>query len=83
MLVFGRFFVARWNPTFNVRNVLPIGDDWIYGIADVDVVTVAHADGATSKFQLTATWLLHKQTSGEWLIKRQIRRDSWKKLFIH
>lgn len=64
--------VARWDPTFIARNVQPINDNWLYGIADVNVVTVAHADGTTSRFQLTATWLLHKQSSGEWLIKRQM-----------
>ncbi len=63
---------ARWEVKFTPRDVLALADDWVYGIADVDVATVAHADGTTSKFRLTATWLLHKQPSGEWLIKRQM-----------
>ncbi|MCZ7571422.1 MAG: hypothetical protein M5U01_22985 [Ardenticatenaceae bacterium] len=46
---------ARWEVKFTSRNVLAIADDWVYGIADVDVSTVAHGDGATSHFRLTAT----------------------------
>lgn len=53
-------------------DALPIGQDWVYGIAEVDVNTVAHADGATKSFKATKTWLLQKQPSGEWLIKRQM-----------
>jgi hypothetical protein len=34
--------------------------------------TVAHTDGAARSFKATKTWLLQIQTSGEWLIKRQM-----------
>lgn len=64
--------VARWEVKFAPRDALAIADDWVYGIADADVSTVAHADGARSRFRLTATWLLHREPSGEWLIKRQM-----------
>ncbi len=64
--------VARWDVKITPRDALPIGDDWVYGIGEIEVSTVAHADGATSNFRLTATWLLQKQPSGQWLIKRQV-----------
>ncbi len=44
----------------------------MYGIAHVDATTVAHADGATKSFSATKTWLLERQPTGEWLIKRQM-----------
>jgi hypothetical protein len=46
--------------------------DAIHGIAQVEGTAVAYADGTTNSFQLTKTWLLHQETSGEWLIKRQM-----------
>jgi uncharacterized protein (TIGR02246 family) len=64
--------VARWEVKITPREILPVADDWVYGIGDVEVSTVAHSDGATSNFRLTATWLLQRQSAGEWLIKRQI-----------
>ena len=53
-------------------DALLIGDDWIYAIARVDGVSTAKADGSKSSFELTKTWLLQKQESGEWLIARQM-----------
>ena len=64
--------VAKWNVKFTPRDALSIAEDWMYGIADVEVSTVAHADGETSNFRLTAAYLLQRQPSGEWLIKRQM-----------
>jgi uncharacterized protein (TIGR02246 family) len=64
--------VAKWNVAFRPENVLEIADDWLYGIANVEVKRVNHADGATSDVALTVTWLLNQQPSGEWLIKRQM-----------
>jgi ketosteroid isomerase-like protein len=64
--------VAKWNVQFTPRDALPITNDWTYGIADVEVNVVAHADGKTSDFRLTVAWLLQRQPSGEWLIKRQM-----------
>lgn len=64
--------VAKWNVTFTPRDALSIGEEWTYGIADVDVSMVTHADGKTSNFRLTVTWLLQRQVSSEWLIKRQM-----------
>lgn len=64
--------VARWGVRITPRDALSIADDWLYGIGDVEVSAVAHADGATSDFRLTVSWLLQRQPSGEWLIKRQM-----------
>lgn len=48
------------------------GDEWIYGIAQVEGTATSHSDGATSSFRATKTWLLHREPSGEWLIARQM-----------
>ena len=54
------------------RDVLAVSDDWIYAIADIEGQAVAHADGNSSFFRATKTWLLRRQSSGEWLIARQM-----------
>lgn len=64
--------MACWDVEITPRNALHIADDRVYGIGDVEVSTVTHADGATSNFRLTATWLWQRQPSGEWLNKRQM-----------
>jgi ketosteroid isomerase-like protein len=64
--------VAKWNVQFTPRDALTIAEDWMYGIADVEVSMVAYADGKTSNFRLTVAWLLHRQPSSTWLIKRQM-----------
>lgn len=63
---------VKWTVRSSALDALRIDDDWVYGVAEVDVNTVAHADGARKKFQATKTWLLQRQPSGHWLIKRQI-----------
>jgi ketosteroid isomerase-like protein len=64
--------VAKWNIISRPLDALRVNDDWVYGVAEVDVSTVAHADGATKSFKATKTWLLQKAPSGEWLIRRQM-----------
>ncbi len=64
--------VAKWTVQSTPLDALRIDDDWVYGVAGVDVTTVAHADGATKSFQATKTWLLQRQPSVQWLIKRQM-----------
>ena len=63
---------AKWSIRSAALDALRIDDDWVYGVAEVDVNTVAHADGAKKSFQATKTWLLQRQPSGGWLIKRQM-----------
>ena len=63
---------AKWTVRSSALDALRIDDNWVYGVAEVDVNTVAHADGARNTFQATKTWLLRRQPSGDWLIKRQI-----------
>ena len=62
--------VARW--TINVRPVhaLQIDDDWVYGIAETDIELVAHADSSRKTMTANKGWLLHRESSGEWKIKR-------------
>jgi uncharacterized protein (TIGR02246 family) len=64
--------VATWKIVSTPLDALQIGDDWVYGIAHVDATTTAYANGETSQFQATKTWLLHRESSGEWLITRQM-----------
>jgi hypothetical protein len=66
------FDVAKWTIQSRPIDALLINEQWIYGIAQVDGTAVAKADGTTNSFKLTKTWLLHAETSGEWLIKRQM-----------
>lgn len=64
--------VAKWTIQSTSLDALRIDDQWVYGIAQVNANTVAYADGVTSSFKATKTWLLHREDSGEWLIKRQM-----------
>lgn len=64
--------VAKWTVQLTPLDVLRIDDQWVYGIAQGNVNTVAYADQEKKSFKTTKTWLLHKEDSGEWLIKRQI-----------
>jgi uncharacterized protein (TIGR02246 family) len=63
---------ATWSIRSRPLDALQLTDDWIYGIAQVDVTTTAHADGRQRSFKLTTTWLLQRQASGDWLIARQM-----------
>lgn len=64
--------VAKWTVTSAPIDALPIDEQWVYGIAQASVSTVAYTDGATTSFKVIKTWLLHRESSGEWLIKRQM-----------
>jgi uncharacterized protein (TIGR02246 family) len=63
---------AAWNVSFTPRDALAISDDWVYGIADGEVAITPHAGGETANVRLTVTWLYQRQSSGQWLIKRQM-----------
>jgi uncharacterized protein (TIGR02246 family) len=64
--------VATWTVSSKALDVLRIDDDWVYGIAETAVTTLAHEDGTIKSFKATKTWLLRREPSGEWLIKRQM-----------
>lgn len=64
--------VAKWRIQSRPIDALQIDDHWIYGIAHVDATTVAYADATTTSFNATKTWLLHRASSGEWSIMRQM-----------
>lgn len=63
---------ATWSVRSHPLDALWISDDWIHGVAEAKISTVTHADGATKAFKATKSWLLQRQPSGEWLIKRQM-----------
>lgn len=64
--------VAGWTIQSRPLNAMLINDDWIYGIAEADITLVAHADGAEKSLKANKTWLVSRQPSGQWLIKRQM-----------
>ncbi len=64
--------VAKWTCQSTPLDALRIDDEWVYGIAQANVNTVSYADGTKNSFKVYKTWLLHKEDSGEWLIKRQM-----------
>ena len=53
-------------------DALRIDDARVYGLAEAAVTTVAHQGGAPRSFKANKSWLLERQPSGEWLIKRQM-----------
>lgn len=64
--------VAKWTCQSTPIDALRINDEWVYGIAQANVNTVSYAEGAKNSFKVYKIWLLHKEKSGEWLIKRQM-----------
>ena len=64
--------VAKWTCKSRPLDALRIDDEWVYGVAQADVNTITYTDGKTKSFKAYKTWLLHKDDSGEWLIKRQM-----------
>ena len=64
--------VAKWNCQSTPLDALRIDDEWVYGIAEAHVNTISYTEGTTNSFKVYKTWLLHKEDSGEWLIKRQM-----------
>lgn len=64
--------VAQWTCRSTPVDALRIDDEWVYGIAEAKVQTVTYADGVEKSFKVYKTWLLHREESGEWLIKRQM-----------
>jgi len=56
-------------------DTIQIADDWIYGISHVDGILTRKEDGSRSTFKFTVAQLIQRQTSGAWLIRRQIWND--------
>lgn len=68
----GDYDMAKFTCKSRPLDALRIDDDRVYGLAEAAVTTVAHATGATKSFKATKAWLLERQSSGDWLIKRQM-----------
>jgi hypothetical protein len=64
--------VAKWTCQSRPIDALRIDDQWVYGIAQANVETFSYAEGNKKSFQVYKTWLLHREGTGEWLIKRQM-----------
>ena len=64
--------VARWSVRSRPLDAMLIDEGWVYGVAEADITLVEHADGATKSLKANKTWLVQRQPSGEWLIKRQM-----------
>lgn len=62
--------VAKWTIQVRPVHALLIDDDWIYGIAETDITLVSHSDGSKKTMTANKGWLLHRQSSGGWLIER-------------
>ena len=62
---------ATWTIKSYPLDALKIDDDWVYGLAEASVKTVAKSDGAEASFKVTKSWLIHRE-GDEWLIKRQV-----------
>ena len=63
---------ARLSIRSTPADAIQASDEWVYGIAHIDGTVTNHADGRTSSFRATKTWLLQRQASGGWLIARQM-----------
>ncbi len=63
---------ARLSIRSTPADAVRAGGEWVYGIAHIDGTATNHADGMTSSFRATKTWLLQRQVSGGWLIARQM-----------
>ena len=62
--------VARWTIKVRPVHAMQIDNDWIYGIAETDITLVALTDGSKKTMTANKGWLLNRQASGEWKIKR-------------
>ncbi|MGI9355566.1 MAG: hypothetical protein ACR2PF_10460 [Rhizobiaceae bacterium] len=51
-------------------HALKINDDWVFGVAETDITLVRHDDGTEQKMSANKTWLIERQDSGDWKIKR-------------
>ncbi|MGI9400306.1 MAG: YybH family protein [Rhizobiaceae bacterium] len=62
--------IATWTIEVRPVHALRIDDDWVYGVAETDITLVAHADGSKKTMTANKGWLINRQPTGEWLIKR-------------
>ena len=61
---------AKWTIEVRPVHALRIDDDWVYGIAETKISLVAHEDGSKKSMTANKGWLIQRQASGEWRIKR-------------
>jgi uncharacterized protein (TIGR02246 family) len=63
---------AKWSIKMSFVDVLPINEQWVYALVHVDASLEFYADGRKAEKHATKAFLLQKQASGEWLIKRYL-----------
>ncbi|MCW3783839.1 YybH family protein [Defluviimonas salinarum] len=63
---------ARFTCNSHPIDALHLADNRVFGFAEAAVKTVAHGTGEIRSFRATKAWLLERQPSGDWLIKRQM-----------
>ena len=61
---------AKWTIDVTPVHALRINDEWVYGIAETRITLETHSDGSRRTMVANKGWLLNRQLSGEWLIKR-------------
>ena len=64
--------VAKWTVKSTPTDAFLIDDDWVCGVAEANISLVAHADGAKKAMTANKIWLINRQPTGEWLIRRQM-----------
>ncbi len=64
--------VAKWTVSSKPIDAFLIDEDWVCGVAEANISLVAHADGAQKSMTANKIWLINRQPTGEWLIRRQM-----------
>ncbi len=64
--------VERYTCRSRPLDAVKIDEDHIFGLAEAAVTTERHDTGSTRSFTATKSWLIERQATGQWLIKRQM-----------
>ena len=64
--------LAEWTVQSRPLDAMRIDDEWVYGVAEADITLVEHESGVTKSLTANKVWLVQRQVSGDWLIKRQM-----------
>ncbi len=62
--------LARWTVRMRLIDAMAIGDKWVHGLVHADAQLTYHEDGSQDEKHATKSFLLERQPSGAWLIKR-------------
>jgi ketosteroid isomerase-like protein len=59
---------TKWQVALKVNDVLDISEDWVFGIVNAEGTMQSISGEESADFKFTATRLLQRRASGEWLI---------------